>query len=302
MPYIDRLSEICSEYGCEIKKDEPLKVHTTFRIGGKCRAIIFVNSSESLMAVSDFLISEKIKYFVLGRGSNVIASDEGYDGVILLIGKTFSDIRLVNETDIFCTAGASLKDICLLALDNSLEGMEFAYGIPGTCGGALFMNAGAYGGEIKDVIKSAHYIYGNKIKRIDRSEMSLSYRHSVFSENREYIITDMIFSLKKGSSEEIQSKMNELMSKRRNKQPLEYPSAGSTFKRPEGSYASLLIEQCGLKGLSVGDAQVSEKHSGFIINKGNASCADVLALTDKVIEIVKDKTGYKLELEPLILK
>ncbi|MCM1226676.1 MAG: UDP-N-acetylmuramate dehydrogenase [Clostridium sp.] len=302
MPYIDRLSEICSDHGCEIRKDEPLNIHTTFRIGGKCRAMVFINSSESLIAISDFLKSEKIKYFVIGRGSNIIAADEGYDGVILLMGKAFSDIRLINETDIFCTSGASLKDVSNFARSNSLAGMEFSYGIPGTCGGALFMNAGAYGGEIKDIVVSAHYLDNGIIKQIDASEMDLSYRHSIFSTHNDYIITDMIFHLEEWYIRDINYQMSEIMAKRRAKQPLEYPSAGSTFKRPEGSYASLLIEQCGLKGMSVGGAQVSEKHSGFVINTGNATCADVIALTDKVIEIVKEKTGYLLELEPLILK
>lgn len=303
MPYIEKLSALCSKYHCEIKENEPLDIHTTFRIGGKCHAMIFVNSIEMLIDISAFLNKENIPHFVLGRGSNIIVSDEGYNGVILKVGKAFSQIKLINETDIFCTAGSSLKDVCLFALENSLEGMEFAYGIPGTCGGALFMNAGAYGGEIKDVVISAHYIDNdNQLTEITSENMSLSYRHSLFAENTEYIITDMIFRLKKGNPEEIKSKMDDFMGRRRDKQPLEYPSAGSTFKRPEGSYASLLIEQCGLKGMSVGDAQVSEKHSGFVINTGNATCKDVIELTDKVREIVKEKTGYELELEPLVLK
>lgn len=303
MPYIDKLSALCREYECEIKTDEPLKNHTTFRIGGNCRAMVYVNSAESLLAFLSFLKTENIRYFVLGRGSNVIAADEGFDGVILKIGRDFSEIRLLNETDIFCTAGASLMEVCLFALENSLEGIEFAYGIPGTCGGALFMNAGAYGGEVKDIIKSAHYVDSTgKICEIQPEEMSLSYRHSLFAEYTDYVITDMIFSLKKGEQSEIKAKMDDLMERRRTKQPLEFPSAGSTFKRPEGSYASLLIEQCGLKGLSVGGAQVSTKHSGFVVNTGGATCGDVLELTEKVSKIVKEKTGFELELEPLLLK
>lgn len=302
MPYIEKLSALCSKFGCEIKLDEPLNLHTTFRIGGKCRALVAVNSADALKEISDYLINENIKYFVLGRGSNVIADDNGFDGVILLLSKAFSEIRLVNDTDIYCTAGASLKDVCLMALENSLEGMEFAYGIPGTCGGALFMNAGAYGGEIKDIVVSAHYFENGKIHEIDACDMDLSYRHSVFAENTTRIITDMVFRLKKGESSEIKAKMEDFMERRRTKQPLEYPSAGSTFKRPEGSYASLLIEQCGLKGMSVGGAQVSEKHSGFVVNKGGATCNDVLELAEKVKKIVLEKTGYTLELEPLVLK
>lgn len=302
MPYIEKLSALCREYGCEIKTCEPLKNHTTFRIGGNCRAMVSVNSAESLRSVTAFLKDGGIRYFVLGRGSNIIASDEGFDGVIVKIARDFSEIRLVNETEIFCTAGASLKDVCLFSLEKSLAGMEFAYGIPGTCGGALYMNAGAYGGEIKDIIKTARYTDGSRICEITPEEMLLSYRHSVFAEKKELVITDMVFSLKKGDPVAIKAKMDELMESRRTKQPLEYPSAVSTFKRPEGSYASLLIEQCGLKGFSVGDAEVSVKHSGFVVNKGGATCRDVLKLTDEVRRIVKEKTGFELELEPVILR
>ncbi len=302
MPYIDKLSALCSEYGCEIKIEEPLNVHTTFRIGGNCRAMVFVNSAEALNGISKFLKTENISSFILGRGSNIIASDNGFDGVILQIGKAFSKIELLNDTNIFCTSGVSLMDVCLFALENSLQGLEFAYGIPGTCGGALFMNAGAYGGEMKDVIKSANYINSeNKLIEISLHEMMLSYRHSMFSEHQDFIITDMIFSLEKGNHEEIKNKMDDFMGRRRDKQPLEYPSAGSTFKRPEGSFASLLIDQCGLKGMSVGGAEVSTKHSGFVINKANATCKDVLALVENVSDIVKEKTGYVLELEPLVI-
>ena len=303
MPYIERLAAICINIGCGFKTNELLKSHTTFKIGGICKCFIDVNNAESLQKILYFLKQENVSYFVMGRGSNILASDEGYDGVILHIGKLFSNIEIINDTDIRCTAGVALKDICLFAMENSLTGLEFAYGIPGTCGGALYMNAGAYCGEIKDVVKSARYIdEKNTIRDIATNEMCLSYRHSIFSEYQNSIITDMIFSLKKGNKENINAKMYELMGRRRDKQPLEYPSAGSTFKRPEGSYASLLIDQCGLKGLSVGDAQVSLKHSGFIINKGNASCRDVLELAEKVSKIVKDKTGYNLELEPVVLR
>jgi UDP-N-acetylmuramate dehydrogenase len=218
------------------------------------------------------------------------------------MGKAFSDIRLLNETDIFCQAGTSLADVCAFALKNELTGLEFAYGIPGTAGGALYMNAGAYGGEMKDVVSSAHFIdSGIELKSINKSDMELSYRSSIFSKNSDYVITDMILSLKKGKSGEISSKMHELLGKRKDKQPLNFPSAGSTFKRPEGSYASLLIEQCGLKGTSVGGAQVSTKHSGFIINKGGATSNDIIELAGKVKCRVKEETGYVLELEPEIL-
>lgn len=303
MPYIKKLCELCDSLGCEYKTDEPLKRHTTFKIGGNVRLLAEINSENTLLMLLDFLKSNNIKYFVLGKGSNILADDNGFDGVILKISNSFSNIKKINETDIFCTAGTSLRELCGFALENSLSGLEFAFGIPGTAGGALYMNAGAYGGEIKDIIKSAHYADANgKIKEIDKDKMNLSYRHSIFSENNNMIITDMTFSLTYGDPDEIKAKMNGFLQKRKDKQPLEFPSAGSTFKRPEGSYASLLIEECGLKGMSVGDAQVSEKHSGFVINKGNASFKDVIRLTDNIKKIVKEKTGYSLELEPIILK
>lgn len=302
MPYKE-LENLCSKLGCVFKTNEPLKKHTTFRIGGNCKMLINVNSADSLTEILKFIRERNVKYFVLGKGSNILADDKGFDGVILKISGSFSGIEKTGETEIFCTAGTSLSELCIYAMENSLSGLEFAYGIPGTAGGALFMNAGAYGGEIKDAVKSAHYINENcEICSIDMSDMELSYRHSIFSEHQDWIITDMTFSLESGNREKIREKMNELLQRRKDKQPLEYPSAGSTFKRPEGSYASLLIEQCGLKGLNSGDAQVSTKHSGFVINKGNASFEDVIRLTDMVRESVLEKTGYRLELEPIILK
>ncbi|MGN1481153.1 UDP-N-acetylmuramate dehydrogenase [Porcipelethomonas sp.] len=303
MPYISELQNLCSRLRCECRLNEPLKEHTTFKIGGDCRAMIFINSTESLSEIIRFSKAENAKIFIMGRGSNILASDSGFDGIVLLIGKDFSDIKQVNQTEIHCLAGTSLKDVCLFALEHSFTGMEFAYGIPGTAGGALYMNAGAYGGEMKDIVKSAGCIDINGNRKIIESEkMNLSYRHSVFAENQGMIITDMTLRLEKGNYDDIKSRMQELIKKRRDKQPLEFPSAGSTFKRPEGSYASLLIEQCGLKGMTVGGAQVSEKHSGFVINKGGATFKDVIELTDKVKECVLEKTGYKLELEPVILK
>lgn len=303
MPYTDELCSLCHKHCCEYKTEEPLKKHTTFKIGGSCKILININSLDSLTEILKFLKEQNIKYFVLGKGSNILAGDSGFNGVILKISKDFSDIEKIGDTEIFCTAGTSLSELCIFAMEHSMSGLEFAYGIPGTSGGALFMNAGAYGGELKDVVKSAHYIDGNcELCSIHAEDMMLSYRHSIFSENPDWIITDMIFSLKKGNREQIREKMNELLQKRKDKQPLEFPSAGSTFKRPEGSYASLLIEQCGLKGMSVGGAEVSTKHSGFVINKGNATFEDVINLTNKVRECVLEKTGYNLELEPIILK
>ncbi|MGN0622213.1 MAG: UDP-N-acetylmuramate dehydrogenase [Porcipelethomonas sp.] len=302
MSYISDLLRICSETGCECKTDVSLSKYTTFKVGGLCRAMVFIKSVRSLLSILNFLKKGNIAYYILGKGSNVIASDNGYNGVILLMGTDFSDVRLVNETDIFCEAGTSLADICTFALKNELTGLEFAYGIPGTAGGALYMNAGAYGGEMKDIVVSAHYVDESlEIKKIDAADMNLAYRSSIFAENPDYIITDMVLRLRKGESGAIRSKMKELIGKRKEKQPLNFPSAGSTFKRPEGNYASLLIEQCGLKGVSVGGAEVSTKHSGFIINKGGASAGDIIELAGKVRSHVERETGYILELEPKIL-
>lgn len=302
MTDISKIIKTADEYGCEIILNESLKSYTTFKIGGKCRALIKINSADVLKKLVPQCKSNNIPYLVLGKGSNVLIDDKGFNGVAFLIGKDFSEINLIGEDIIECTSGVSLSRLSQFAYENSLSGLEFSWGIPGTVGGAVFMNAGAYGGEIKDVIISCECIDsdGNTIK-FSADEMDLSYRHSVFQANR-LIITKASFKLKKGEKSEIRSKMDDYMERRKQKQPLEYPSAGSTFKRPEGSYASLLIEQCGLKGLSVGGAEVSKKHSGFIINRGNASFNDVLELIEQVKSAVKEKTGYQLECEPEIIR
>lgn len=301
MSYISELKILCGKLGCTMLENEPLKNHVSFKIGGVCNAMISVNSAETAVEIIGFCKQNHIKYTILGKGSNVLVSDEGFDGIVLLMGRDFADIS-VSDCTVRCSAGASLKSLCTTALSNNLCGTEFAYGIPGTVGGAVFMNAGAYGGEIKDIIVSADYIDENgAIKTIFKDDMDLSYRHSIFSDNP-YIIIGAEFKLEHGTHDEIKARMNELMNKRKDKQPLEYPSAGSTFKRPEGAYAAALIEQCGLKGKSVGDAQVSSKHSGFVINKGNASFNDVMSLIQIVQQTVKDKTGYTLEMEPEIIR
>ncbi len=296
-----RIAQIAEKLNCPIQKNVPLKNLTTFKTGGNAEMIVKISSENTLAEIIREINNDNEKFFVLGKGSNIIADDNGYDGIIIMPGEEMSEITLSGKV-ITAGAGASLITVCRKALDNSLTGLEFAYGIPGSVGGAVYMNAGAYGGEIKDVIVSVRAAdpVSGEIKTFTKNEMDMSYRHSIFSENK-FIITEAVFELEIGEKNEIESKMNELMEKRRSKQPLEYPSAGSTFKRPEGSYASLLIEQCGLKGLSVGGAEVSTKHSGFIINKGNASSSDILTLIQKVQDEVFEKTGYKLETEPLIL-
>lgn len=298
---INELSQLCDTLGCRIIPECTLSEYITFRFGGPCRALIGVNSADSAAKLLRYLKEGEIRYGVLGRGSNVIVPDDGFDGVILLFGSDFAKIE-TDGTTMRCDAGALLASACVHAQQASLSGLENLFGIPGTIGGALYMNAGAYGSEIADVVVSAEYIDSDcTIRTIARDDMDLSYRHSFFS-GTDKVITSVTFQLSDGDSDTIKAAMTECMSKRSAKQPLDYPSAGSTFKRPQGSYASLLIDQCGLKGLTCGGAMVSEKHSGFVINKGYATCADVLELCAKIQDIVKEKTGYQLELEPVILR
>lgn len=295
-----RLEELCRTLDIKFSKNEPLAQYTTMKIGGACDIMVCPDSEESIAAIVKLCHDESIPYFVLGRGSNVLVHDNGYRGCIINIGRYRAHIEIHGEC-ITATAGASLNAICKCAMEGSLTGMEFAYGIPGAVGGALYMNAGAYGGEMKDIVVSCRYIDENgELCSMPIEDMGLSYRHSVFS-SRNCVITSVTLQLKKGDKEQIKEKMQELMGKRRDKQPLEYPSCGSTFKRPVGYFAAALIEECGLKGYTVGGAQVSEKHSGFVINRDNASYGDVMAVVDEVKRVVKDKKGVELECEMLIL-
>lgn len=297
----DSLEELCSKRDIELIKNAPLSEYTTFEIGGKCDYLVKPNSTGSLRDILLFCRDNNVKYYILGRGSNVLVSDKGLRGVVIVISSAFSEIT-ESEDGIYCEAGASLTKLCAYAKENELTGLEFAYGIPGTVGGALYMNAGAYGGEMKDVVISCDYLDENfEAKTMSLEEMKLSYRHSVFSD-KNYIILGALFKLEKGNKAEITAKMSELMEKRRSKQPLEYPSAGSTFKRPEGDFAGRLIEVSGLKGFTCGGAQVSEKHSGFVINKGGATCEDVKNVISGVKEKVYKDSGVMLECEVLILE
>lgn len=302
MSHLDELILLCEKYNCRYKLDESLKNHTTFKIGGNCRIAVFLNSEESAAEIVCFCRKRKIRFAVIGNGSNIIADDNDFNGAVLILSNDFSSINSIHEDIVECEAGIMLTRFCTAMMKEGLTGMEFAYGIPGTVGGALYMNAGAYGGQMSDVVISADYLdTDGTVKTIMKENMDLSYRHSAFM-NSGRIILRVRFRLQKGVVTEIERKMNELLNKRREKQPLNYPSAGSTFKRPEGAFAAALIEGCGLKGFSVGGAQVSEKHSGFVINKGNATFDDIMKLVDKVKEKVKTDTGYELELEPEILK
>ena len=282
--------------------DEPMKKHITFKLGGNAKRFVTVNNECELKEVLSAINESSLRYFILGNGSNMLVCDEGFDGVVITLGGEFSEIKLLSDTEISCGAGVSLSSLCAFARKNSLTGLEFAWGIPGSAGGAAYMNAGAYGGEMKDVLTSCEHfdLSGNK-GEYKGEELNLGYRKSAYTD-KDFIITKLILNLKKGDYDEINAKMSELMDKRKSKQPLEYPSAGSTFKRPEGYFAAALIEECGLKGLSVGDAEVSVKHSGFVINKGNASCGDVLNLIEKIKRIVKEEKNVELECEVKLLK
>lgn len=290
------LEQTAGKYGAVVLKNEPMKNHTSFRIGGPCDVMIKINCEALLCELIKLCRENDIKYYVVGRGSNILVCDEGLQGVVLLIGSDFGSVRVDGEY-IECNAGASLAAVCAVALENELTGLEFAYGIPGSVGGAIFMNAGAYGGEMKDVVRRVHSVSAGGIKGVAEGEaLKFSYRKSRYTGTGD-IITSVEYVLKPGSSTEISGKMEELMQRRKEKQPYDMPSAGSVFKRPEGAYAAALIEGCGLKGLTVGEAQVSPKHAGFIVNLGNASCGDVLQLIDRIRETVYREKGIQLECE-----
>lgn len=282
----------------EVERDALLSNHSTFKIGGKCALAVFPKNKDELIKAVSILSAFKIKHRVIGRGSNILFADRGYDGALIFTNKTCG-IRLLDGNKIYADAGASLKSTANLALKNALSGLEFAHGIPGSVGGAVYMNAGAYGGEIAGVLKYSDFYNAKtgECGRMEASEHSFSYRHSVFADNKELIILGSCFELKSADATEIKRVMDENAQKRRDKQPLEYPNAGSTFKRPPNAFAAQMIDECGLKGLSVGGAQVSEKHAGFVVNKGGATSADVLTLVEAVKERVAEKFGVTLELE-----
>lgn len=296
-----RLFETAENCGCEILMNEPLSGHTTFKLGGPCTAMINVNSTESLSRLLTCAREDGVRTFVLGKGSNVLFDDRGFNGVVLHIGSQMSDITLIDDTTVTAQAGCSLMKLCRFAAENSLSGLEFAYGIPGTVGGAVYMDAGAYGGEIKDVIISCVVVdTQGRMRTMSASELDMSYRYSSLQKSGD-IVCEASFALQKGRRDHIEDKMAELMGKRRDKQPLEYPNAGSTFKRPEGFFAGKLIQDSGLRGFSVGGAKVSEKHCGFVINADNATSADVKSLIEQVQKIVLEKTGQSLECEVRIV-
>lgn len=283
-----------------ILADEPMSKHITFRVGGNADYYVTPENEQQIADVISYCKDSELSYYIIGNGSNLLISDEGFRGVIIEIGSKYNEIR-VEENKIIAKAGAILARVATKALEAELTGMEFAHGIPGTLGGAVTMNAGAYGGEMKDILESVRVLNAEgEFKCLKKEELDLGYRHSIVAE-KNYIVLEAVISLKKGKAYEIKNTMDELSAKRREKQPLEYPSAGSTFKRPEGYFAGKLIEDAGLKGYRVGGAMVSEKHSGFVINYDNASCQDVLEVIRGVQKIVNEKYGVSLETEVKIL-
>lgn len=282
-----------------VLQNEPMSKHTTFRIGGNADVFVTPNTTESLEAIISYVTNNNIPYYIIGNGSNLLVKDNGFRGVIIQLYKKFANI-VVNDNVITAQAGALLSTVAKTALSNSLTGMECLSGIPGTIGGAVCMNAGAYGGEMKDIVVKTKVIHNGKIETISNNDSDFGYRKSkIMSENM--IVVETVLSLKKGNKEEIQSKMSELLTQRNSKQPVELPSAGSTFKRPEGYFAAKLIDDSGLRGYSVGKAQVSPKHCGFVVNNGGATAKDVLTLMHNVSSVVEDNFGVKLEPEVRII-
>lgn len=276
--------------------NESLAKHTSFEIGGPADLFCTPANIEQLILAIQICKSNAIRYYLLGNGSNLLFSDSGFRGVVICTTEMTTQIS-VSDTCIVANAGCSLKLICQTAAKHGLTGLEFAYGIPGSLGGAVYMNAGAYGGEMKDVLLQVECLDDTgTIRTLGIDELELGYRTSIF-ERTGWCVLRATFQLKTGECETIQATMEELMNRRKEKQPLDYPSAGSAFKRPVGAFAGGLIDQCGLRGFQVGDAAISNKHCGFIVNMGNATCHDVLELARQVSEIVEKETGFKLEKE-----
>lgn len=290
--------DFCKAQGIPFRENAPLSRYTTFRIGGPAAVLVLPENAVQFESAAAFLLKENMPYFLLGNGSNLLFSDEGFHGVVLLAALKQPEITLLTEDyAIKAESGATLSSACAFARDSGLSGLEFAFGIPGTVGGAVYMNAGAYGGQISDVFHSAEYLDETGVRRVvTREEIGFAYRKSFFSGKRLPILS-VTFKLFPGDRDEISLKMKNFYERRKQKQPLEYPSAGSVFKRPEGAFAGALIEQCGLKGEAVGGAMVSEKHAGFIINTGGATCKDVSRLIAHIQDTVKAQTGYSLECE-----
>lgn len=284
----------------DILPGEAMSGHTTFRVGGEAQCLVRISTAEQLSVLLPYFKKEGLPYFILGNGSNLLVGDGGYPGIMLQIGSRMNGIRAEGER-IRAEAGALLSQVAGCAQKNGLTGLEFASGIPGTIGGGIVMNAGAYGGEIGQITERVTVMDDcGEVTVIEKDAMEFGYRTSIVK-RKSLTVLEAEFSLKQGNKDEIKARMEELSAMRREKQPLEYPSAGSTFKRPEGYFAGKLIMEAGLKGYRVGGAQVSEKHCGFVVNTGEATAADILAVIREVQKRVKENTGITLETEVVLL-
>lgn len=301
MEKITLLCEYLESIGCAYSKDESMKDHISFKVGGPADVFIRPATEEVCQKIIAFCTEQEIPLHYMGGGSNLLVHDFGVRGAVLA-STGMNELELLEGLRIRCGAGVKLSRLCSFALEHSLAGLEFAWGIPGTAGGAVFMNAGAYDGCFKDVLESVtHITREGAVEEWTAEQAKLSYRSSAYQKHP-HLITSMVLQLKPGSQETIRNTMDDLMNRRREKQPLEYPSAGSTFKRPQGHFAGALIEQAGLKGARVGGAMVSEKHAGFIINYENATASDILRLMEKVQGDVFDHFGVMLESEVRLMK
>ena len=296
---MEQIEALCQELKREniaFLREEPLSKHTSFRIGGPAAVFCTPANAQQMACAARLCRQHGIRRYVLGKGSNVLFSDQGFDGAVLSTALMAGAPRIVGN-EVFADAGLGLNTLCKAAAAHGLSGLEFAFGIPGSVGGAVYMNAGAYGGEMRDVLLAVTFLdETGEVRTLPAGELELGYRTSIF-ERTGWCVLEAQLRLVPGDPAQIEAAMQELMARRVEKQPLEYPSAGSAFKRPQGAFAGALIQQCGLRGKRVGGAAISEKHCGFIVNLGGATCADVLALADLVCKTVKEQTGYLLEKE-----
>ena len=304
---IDNLRRALQQNALPFGEQEPLAAHTTFQIGGPAVFWCVPKDAAQLRSTLALCRANGVRVYLLGNGSNTLFADEGYDGVVVdLRGLNFGPVaepQPDGSTRLTAGAGLTLGRLCAAAQQQGLAGLAFACGIPGTLGGAVYMNAGAYGGEMKDVLESVTFLDSDLNERTrPAAELALGYRTSLFEQHPDWCILSGTVRLQPGDSAAILAEMQDYLQRRKDKQPLEWPSAGSTFKRPQGAFAGKLIEDCGLRGFTVGGAQISEKHCGFVINRGGATCADVVSLTDQVKTIVLQKTGYTLEREIRVVK
>ena len=285
----------------KIKYNEPMKNHTTMRVGGNCDIMVLPESIEDIQNIISISKKENLEYYIIGNGSNVIVPDEGVRALVIKLASKFSNVEIIGNK-IKVLSGCSMPKVSHIAKENSLKGFEFACGIPGTIGGGIRMNAGAYGSEIANVLEDVTYIDEDGcIKTINKDEVNFSYRHSIFAENKHLVIISATFKLEVGDKNEIENIMKINMQKRRQKQPLEYPNFGSVFKRPEGYFVGKLVDDAGLRGYTIGGAQVSEKHTGFIINKDNATYKDIVDLMHYIQKVVFEKFNVKLQAEVEVL-